>query len=185
MSNMIISVLGNANIENNIEKQELAFNIGKVVIDNNYILATGGLGGVMKYASKGGKSSRNYKNNSIIGVIPSHNKKDANPYIDIVIPTGLSLARNLILVGMADAIIILGGGAGTLNEISLGWQLNKLIIAIDFDGWGKKVAGKQLDKRRDDIIFSAKDENEAMEIINEKIKKYRNFYYKKVKVPKY
>ncbi len=169
----IVAIIGNANIENDIEKQKISFELGKLIIDNGYTLATGGLGGVMEYASKGAKSSKKYTENSIIGVLPDYNSENANKYIDIAIPTGFGLARNLMLISMSNAIIAVGGGSGTLNEISASWQMNKLIIGLQVEGWSKKLCGKSLDERRNDIIFCAKNAQEAINLLNSKISYYQ------------
>jgi len=169
----IIAVIGNANIENDIEKQKISFELGKLIIDNGFVLATGGLGGVMEYASKGAKTSEKYTENSIIGVLPDYNSDNANKYIDIAIPTGFGLARNLMLISMANAVIAIGGGSGTLNEISASWQMNKLIIGLQVNGWSEKLCGNPLDERRNDIIYCAKNAREAIEILNNKISYYQ------------
>ena len=169
----IIAVIGNANIENDIEKQEISFELGKLIIDNGFILATGGFGGVMEYASKGARKSKKYTENSIIGVLPDYDSDNANKYIDIAIPTGFGLARNLMLISMSNAVIAVGGGSGTLNEISASWQMNKLIIGLQVNGWSKKLCGKALDERRNDIIFCAKNAQEAIDILNSKISYYQ------------
>ncbi len=173
MPRLIIAIIGNANIENDIEKQKISFELGKLIIDNGFVLATGGLGGVMEYASKGAKTSEKYTNNSIIGVLPDYNSDNANKYIDIAIPTGFGLARNLVLTSMANAVIAIGGGSGTLNEISASWQMNKLIIGLQVNGWSEKLCGKALDDRRKDIIYCAKSAREAIEVLNSKISYYQ------------
>ena len=170
----IIAVIGNANIENNIEKQKISYELGKLIIDNGYILATGGLGGVMEYASKGARSSRKYVENSIIGVLPNYHSENANQYIDIAFPTGLGLARNLMLISLSNAVIAVGGGSGTLNEISASWQMNKLIIGLKVGGWSEKLCGQALDKRRDDIIFCANTAEDAIKIMSERFKAYQD-----------
>lgn len=167
----IIAIIGNANIDNDTKKQKLSFLLGKLVIDSGFSLATGGLGGVMYYASKGAMSSKNYTANSIIGVLPSY--ENSNEYVDLIIPTGMGLARNTILISMANAVIAVGGGSGTLNEISAAWQLNKLIVALEIDGWSKTLCNKALDNRRDDVIFGAKTAKGALQIIKEKINNYQ------------
>lgn len=169
----IIAIIGNASIENDIEKQKISFELGKLIIDNGFVLATGGLGGVMEFASKGAKTSEKYTENSIIGVLPDYNSDNANKYIDIAIPTGFGLARNFMLISMANAVIAVGGGSGTLNEISASWQMNKLIIGLQVNGWSEKLCGKALDERRNDIIYCAKNAKEAIEILNSKITDYQ------------
>ncbi|TKJ25135.1 MAG: hypothetical protein CEE42_08215 [Promethearchaeota archaeon Loki_b31] len=77
---------------------------------------------------------------------------------------------------MCDAIIAIGGGSGTLSEIALAWQMNKMIIAIDFDGWSGNLKSMRLDKRRLDKIFEAENAQNAVEILNSNIKNYKNDY---------
>ncbi len=177
----IVAVIGNANIENDINKQKTSLELGKLIIDNGYILATGGLGGVMEYVSKGAKNSKRYTENSIIGILPDYHSENANPYIDIAFPTGLGLGRNLILISLSNAVIAVGGGSGTLNEISAAWQMNKLIIGLKVAGWSEKLCGQALDKRRDDIIFCADTAKDAIKIVNEKIEIYRDKKFSGIK----
>ena len=66
---------------------------------------------------------------------------------DIVIATGLDIYRNVI-VANSDAVIAVGGGAGTLAEMSNAWPLKRLMIAFsNVDGWSGKVADTRLDHR--------------------------------------
>lgn len=167
----IISVIGyaNINLKSYNEVYSLAYNMGKSLIDKGYILANGGLGGIMEATSRGAKASANYKYFSIIGILPNYNKDIANDYIDISLPTGFDIGRNISLISISDAVVVIGGGAGTLNEISLAWQMNKLIIALGDFGWGGKLAGSSLDDRRDDKIYKADSVEEALNIIESKI----------------
>ncbi len=167
----IISVIGYANINLKIynEVYSLAYNMGKSIIDNGYILANGGLGGVMEAASRGAKASSNYKDFSIIGILPNYNKDIANDYIDIPLPIGFDVGRNISLISVSDAVVVIGGGAGTLNEISLAWQMGKLIIALGDFGWGGKLADTSLDDRRDDRIYKADSIKEVLNIMEQKI----------------
>lgn len=169
----IISVIGYANIDT-LPKEiySLAYDLGKSIIDKGYILANGGLGGVMKAVSKGARYSANYKENSIIGVLPNYNKDIANDYVDIALPIGFDVGRNISLISISDAVIVLGGSAGTLNEISLAWQMNKLIVALGDFGWGGKLADTSLDDRRDDKIYKADSVEDALNIIESKISHY-------------
>ena len=52
--------------------------------------------------------------------MPGLDDRDANPYCDIVIPTGLHLARNALVVSSADAVVALGA-TGELR-----WRRNVL-----------------------------------------------------------
>ena len=127
---LIIGVVGNANLHGDTNKGELAWNVGKLIIDHGYRLATGGLGGVMRSASEGARASANYSDGLVLGVLPSYDPDSANEFIDIALPTGVGVARNVLLMSTCDAIIVVGGGSGTLSEISLAWQMKKLIVAL-------------------------------------------------------
>ncbi|MCK4613820.1 MAG: TIGR00725 family protein [Thermoplasmata archaeon] len=177
----IIGVIGDANLKGDQNKGQLAFDMGKLIIDNGYRLATGGLGGVMEFASEGARSSENYKDGLILGVLPSYDESTANDTIDIAIPTGMGLARNVILTSLCDAVIAIGGGSGTLSEIALAWQMKKLVVTLGKRGWSSKIGGESLDSRRDDKVYSAVSPHEAIQIVNENIDRYTK-KYKGVKI---
>jgi hypothetical protein len=54
----------------------------------------------------------------------------ANEYCDIVIPTGMGLARDFLNALTADGIIIVGGGSGTLSEVCAAYMYKKPMVAI-------------------------------------------------------
>ena len=170
----IIAIIGDANSNEDISW--LAFEIGKLIIDNGYRLANGGMYGVMEYSAKGARSSLNYKDGDIIGILPSYNSKECNDYIDIPITTGIGVARNGVLTSMCNAIIAIGGGAGTLSEIALAWQMKKLIVCVGEVGWHKKINNLKLDQRRNDNLFVANTPEESLRIINTKIEQYPKQY---------
>ena len=68
-----------------------------------------------------------------IGIIPGYNKNEANEFVDIVIPSGLGLARNALVVKSADVVVALPGEAGTLSEIAYCLQFG--IPVISFNSW--------------------------------------------------
>ena len=173
--NIIIAVVGDAEIKEENEYQ-IAFDIGKLIVDSGYVLATGGLNGVMEAAAKGASSSSKYDGKSIIAVLPDYSENSANIYSDLTLPLGNGVARNINLISISNAVIAIGGGAGTLSEISTAWQMKKLIVALGNFGWSGRLGGSQLDSRRNDIIFSASYAQEAIDIINDKISDYpKNF----------
>jgi hypothetical protein len=53
--------------------------------------------------------------------------------VDIVIPTGLGLARNVLVVKSADIVVALPGEAGTLSEIAFCLQFG--IPVVSFKSW--------------------------------------------------
>lgn len=137
--------------------------IGAGLIDAGFRIATGGLGGVMTAASRGARGAAGWTEGSVIGVLPGLVAGDANPYVDIVVPTGMNYARNTILVAMADVVVAVGGGSGTLSEIALAWQHGKPIVTLDLgEGWSARLAGERLDHRREDPLHRATSAQDAV-----------------------
>ena len=100
--------------------------IGREVAVRQAVLITGGLTGAMEAASKGAKTAGGLT----IGILPGGSAQEANAYIDLPIVTGLSEARNLIIVRTADVLIAVGGGPGTLSEIAFALKFKKPVIGL-------------------------------------------------------
>lgn len=178
----IVSIIGDAVVDENSNKRKFAFEMGKALVDNGYRVASGGMGGVMQAAFEGAKSSEFYQDGDTIAILPSFNRTKTNCYADIVIATGLDLYRNII-VANSDAVIAVGGGAGTLCELSTSWTLKRLILAYeDCEGWSSKVAGERLDYRirypqiEEDKIFGVKTADEAIAVLEKYIGQYTDYH---------
>ncbi|MCB1737795.1 MAG: TIGR00725 family protein [Gammaproteobacteria bacterium] len=143
----------------------VAESLGTGLVDAGFRLVTGGMGGVMEAASRGARRSPRWTDGAVVGVLPGLSASDANSFVDIVIPTGMNYARNVIVVAMADVVVALGGGSGTLSEIALAWQHGKPIVALDIgEGWSSRLAGEQLDHRRRDVVHRAGCVGDAVEL---------------------
>jgi|GEM_PF-31332 len=137
--------------------------IGRGLVDAGFRVATGGLQGVMAAASRGARSSSSWRDGDVIAVLPGLDAAAANSWADVVVPTGLSHARNVVLVAMADVVVAVGGGAGTLSEIAMAWQHGKPIVALDQgDGWSARFAGHRVDHRREDVVHAAADASDVV-----------------------
>ena len=108
------------------EVYQLAEQVGEGIARRGAILICGGLGGVMEGACKGAKAA----GGTTVGILPGARPDDANPYVDIPIATGLSLARNLLVVRSSQAVIAIEGGYGTLSEIAFSLQLGVPVIGL-------------------------------------------------------
>lgn len=166
----LIAVIGDASLSPGDPKVAAARELGSLIISRRWRLLTGGLAGVMQEASFGAKTSLDWTDGDIVGVIPGSDPALANPYVDVVISTGMDHMRNSI-VAHADAIVVVGGGAGTLSEIALAWIYRRLIIALPYEGWGARLAGCRVDTRVryksmvDDSVRAASSPTEAVELI--------------------
>jgi len=160
-----VSVIGASEIDKDIEEKTIE--IGRLLAKNNYIVACGGLTGVMEAICKGAKE----EGGLTIGIIPQQEKSMANKYVDIVIPCPFSQARNIVVVLTGDICLAISGKAGTLSEISFAWIYNKPIVALSsVQGWSSKIANQKIDDRRNDMIYGVKTPEEAIDKINELFK---------------
>jgi uncharacterized protein (TIGR00725 family) len=145
-----------------------AHRLGDELMLAGYRLCSGGRNGIMAAVSRGARESQAWSDGRIVGILPGLDDGDANPYCDIVIPTGLHLARNALVVSSADAVVALGGGSGTLSEIALAWQYDKPIVALDIgEGWSARLAGESLDENREGHILAALTVEAVMEQLRE------------------
>ena len=119
-----IGVIGGA--ECTPEIYEIAREVGGEIAKNGFSLVCGGLTGVMEAACRGAKEVGGIT----IGILPTSDKRDANPYVDVVIPTGLGHARNVLVVHTSDAVIAVDGETGTLSEIAIALKVGKPIVGI-------------------------------------------------------
>jgi uncharacterized protein (TIGR00725 family) len=129
-----IGVIGGA--EASADNYQIAYDVGKFIAGNNATLVCGGLSGIMEAASKGA-----FENDGcVIGILPGDAKADANPYVHIVIPTGMGVMRNALLVRTSDVLIAFPGSYGTLSEIALALNLGKTVVYLP-GAWDlKKIA---------------------------------------------
>lgn len=122
-----ISVIGGHDISD--DGEELAHNVGFLVAKVGCVLVCGGLSGTMEAAAKGAKAGGGLT----IGLLPGTDKSDANPHIDIALPTTIGYARNAMVAASAHIIIALPGSHGTSSEISYGLVYGRPVI--DFGDW--------------------------------------------------
>ncbi|HEX3010571.1 MAG TPA: TIGR00725 family protein [Syntrophomonadaceae bacterium] len=149
------------------ELLKLSLELGKEIAMQGAILFTGGTTGIMEAVSRGAQEA----GGTVVGILPGDGLDLANDYIDIPISTGLSFDyRSLILVHSSDAIIMVGGGNGTLGELSAAYMHQKPLIVLESSGgWAGKVreaayGGCYLDERKTTRIEYTDSPAEAAEI---------------------
>jgi len=121
-----ILVIGNNTNGCTPKHEKLAYEVGVEIAKSDSVLITGGLGGVMAAASHGAHDT----NGLTVGIIPQNDATMANEFCDIVIPTGIGLARDFLNALTADGVIIVGGGSGTLSEVCAAYMYKKPMVAI-------------------------------------------------------
>ncbi|WP_434043038.1 MULTISPECIES: TIGR00725 family protein [Sorangium] len=158
----VMAVVGNG-LALDAATEAVCVELGRRAVEAGFRLVTGGLGGVMAAVSRGGREAATWRDGDILGLLPGYEASAANPYVDIVVPTGLQIGRNILVVAAADVVVAVGGGAGTLTEIAVAWQLGKPLLALaTTGGWATQLAGGRVDDRRSDRIASVESAEEAV-----------------------
>ncbi len=164
----IIGIIGSSASLCTSEMYEFAKELGDALMSAGYRIVTGGRGGVMEAVCMGAMNSPSYFEGSTICILKEKSKKSANSFCDIIIPTGLGIARNSVIINTADVLVAIGGGAGTLSEIAFAWQANKKVLCVSrFQGWAKKMAGVNLDTRNKNMNIDVDSIDEIIENIRE------------------
>ena len=178
-----IGVMGSAQgptIENqeNIRK---SIELGTYIAKADCILVNGACPGLPDEAAYGCHKAGGL----VMGVSPAfsakeHIEKYQSPYeyYDIIIYTGLGLMeRDVINIRSSDAIILLGGGVGTLNEFTVAFDEGKVIGVLEGSGGVSnhipeivKICHRELS---DNIVFDS-DPKKLLEKVLETIKKQPN-----------
>lgn len=162
---MQIGVIGSNESQCSKELYSFAYALGLFLGKRECTVLNGGMQGTMEAVSKGVRASENI-NSKVVGVLPFDNSLKANKYLDIVIPTGIGFARNSILVLSSDVLIALGGGAGTLNEISYAWQFGKKVFCYTgAEGWSKNLANQNLDDRKENLLVGFESLEELSKLL--------------------
>ncbi len=139
----IIGVIGAGKC--NEEIYDIAYHVGKLIAESKNILICGGLFGVMEASCKGAVEHGGIT----IGILPGDDINTANKFVSIPIATNMGHARNIIISTTSSFLIAVGGGYGTLSEISIGLKNNKKVYSLhswDIPGVIKIRSVKDLQK---------------------------------------
>jgi uncharacterized protein (TIGR00725 family) len=147
----IVAVVGSGECDERVAA--LAEAVGREIGRRGAVLVCGGRGGVMAAACRGARS----QGGTTVGILPGVHHRQANPYVDIPIVTGLGEARNAIVVRTAGAVIAVSGGYGTLSEIGLALKMGKPVVGLET--WGLHQGGKPVD-----AVHEARSPEEAVDL---------------------
>lgn len=161
-----IVIIGNNDNGFTEDLERISYEAGMEVAKSGAVLITGGLGGVMRSASRGAKDAGGL----VVGIIPQNDSSFANEFCDIVIPSGMGLARDFLTALSGDGVIIIGGGSGTLSEACAAYMHKRPMVAIrKTGGMADKYADQYLDHREQVKIVGVASPREAVEFILGKI----------------
>jgi uncharacterized protein (TIGR00725 family) len=117
-----VSVIGSGS-----DWEAAAEEVGRLLAERGCTVVTGGLGEVMAAAHRGAKEA----GGTTVAIVPGEHRREANPWADHVVVTGVGHARNLAVAASGDAVIAVGGSWGTLSEIALARRLGRPVVALE------------------------------------------------------
>lgn len=164
--------------EENFEKAE---KLGRAVAKHKAILVTGATTGLPHYAANGVKKAGGIS----IGFSPASTRTDhINRYklptdnLDLTVYTGFGYAgRNLILTRSADAVIIICGRIGTLNEFTVAFEDRKPIgVLEDSGGMADELEDitRIAHKHQCKVLYNPDPDKLVEELIEDLKSKYKN-----------
>jgi uncharacterized protein (TIGR00725 family) len=101
--------------------------VGRGLAEAGAVVVCGGLDGVMAAACRGAAGA----DGLTIAILPGTDRDAANEWARVVIPTGMGEMRNALIVRVADAVIGVGGGYGTLSEVALALKTGVPVVGIE------------------------------------------------------
>lgn len=124
MANAHVAVVGPGDADQ--AALELAEQVGGELGRRGAVVVCGGLDGVMAAACRGAKAA----GATTVGILPGSTRAEANPWVDVALPTGLGELRNGLIVRSADAVIAVRGAYGTLSEIALALKVGVPVVGL-------------------------------------------------------
>lgn len=121
-----------------IDALEKAEEVGREIAKAGITLLTGATTGIPYWSAKGAKEEGGF----VVGYSPAasesaHLKSYRLPidYHDNIVYTGFDYAgRNLLLIRAADAVVVICGRMGTLNEFTIAFEDNKPVGVLEGTG---------------------------------------------------
>ena len=126
MGKIVVGVMGPGK-DAGVEVLDAAFELGRLIAQEGWILLTGGRdAGVMDAAMRGAKEA----GGTTVGILPGADASGASAEVDIAIITGMGQARNNINALSSRVVIACGMGAGTAAEVALALKARKKVILL-------------------------------------------------------
>ena len=163
MCRKIVAVVGSAEVDCDAGPYCAAFALGKGLVDRGFRVLSGGLGGVMEAVLAGGRASERYQEGDTLAVVPEFDADSANAYADIVIASGLDVHMNG-LVASVDAVVAVGGGAGTLCEVAAAMEAKKPVVLFQRFGGCSSLVSELAEKLESTAtVYSTDDVSAAFD----------------------
>lgn len=163
-----IAVIGSSKAICTKKAYELAEKVGEEIAKRGATTLTGGGRGVMEAAMKGAKKHKGLT----LGILPWGKMEKHNKYCDVIIATGIGWSRDAINLNSCDGAVVVGGGAGTLNEATYAYIEDIPVVALTpSGGMAKTLEDVYFDQRKTEKVIGVDTPKEAISVLLREIKK--------------
>jgi uncharacterized protein (TIGR00730 family) len=136
-----VTVFGGSRVEPDTEEYLAALELGRALAQRGMTVVTGGYNGVMEAVSRGAKETGGHVIGVTVELIARNFERLPNAYLDQEVRTAALLERIDKMVELGAAYVVLPGGAGTLAELGVVWNLallgalHRKPLVVVGDGW--------------------------------------------------
>ncbi len=128
MSRTVIGVMGGSRADE--KTLAAARELGRLIARRGWVLLSGGRPtGVMQASVTGAHE----EGGLTVGVLFDDDPQQAARGLDIIIPTGMGAARNVVNILASKVVVACRGNGGTLSEIALALRFGRPVVLLDFD----------------------------------------------------
>jgi uncharacterized protein (TIGR00725 family) len=125
-----------------------AYEVGWQIAKHNCVLVTGATVGVPQWSTRGAKAAGGIS----IGLSPAISKQAhvrtyrlPTKYMDLIIYTGFDYSgRNMLMTRSSDAVIVICGRIGTINEFTTAFEERRVIGVLAGTGGTEQVIKEML-----------------------------------------
>ncbi len=178
-----VTIFGSARTPENDKYYKMAREVAKRAVENGYGVITGGGGGIMEAANRGAQEA----NGMSVGLnIQLPFEQAPNKYIKLLLSFKHFFCRKVMFLKYTSAVIVLPGGFGTMDELfealtliqtQKSTYLPLVMMGKEYwkglDTWlhDSMYGERYISKEDFDIINTTDDPQEAIDVINEVMKK--------------
>ena len=168
MRSLQIGVMGSVTVPQDKQRlHELAENVGRCIADQGavYVFGAEGHDGHLPDVAYRGVRAQGGWALAITKGKEKHLFRDNDR--TVIIPSGMvhGSGWEAIIAFASDAMIVIGGGAGSLQEMTIAYQADIPIVALrGTGGWADKLADASLDYREKAKVIGASDPAEAVRL---------------------
>jgi len=183
-----VAIFGSARIKKGDPRYKLIHDLAKAMASEGIDIVTGGGPGLMDAASRGHHAGRKDKDTFTVGLTIHLPKKQKESYhLDIKKDFRKFSKRLDNFIHLSNVVVVAPGGVGTTLELMYTWQLVQVKYSCNipiilfgnvwsgFIKWIKKgpLKNKLLDKKDLELLYLAKNQDEAMRLIKQAYKEYK------------